>query len=248
MKFSYSEVWEDTIALLRAHGTLMVAIAGAFAFLPTLLLDFFLPPPAPSPGDASEAFQMIVDYYRGNALWFLLDWLLTMVATLAIQRLVLARDTTVSAAIGTGAAVLPFYLLASLIGGLIIGFGLFLLILPGLYLMARLTVVGPVLVAEPRRNPIDVISRSFQLTRNRGWAILGLLVLIFVAGVIVMRVAIMLFGIVFSLLAGDALERLLMAIVTSAVGAAFTVLMAVVYAAIYRAISGGAASTARVFE
>jgi hypothetical protein len=33
MKFSYSAVWNDTVALLRSHGSLLLAIAGVFIFI-----------------------------------------------------------------------------------------------------------------------------------------------------------------------------------------------------------------------
>jgi hypothetical protein len=104
------------------------------------------------------------------------------------------------------------------------------------------------LVAEQRRNPLDVIAGSFRLTRKRGWAILGMLVLVVIAGLVVTRVAIMLLGIVISLLTGGDLERLLLAILTSGIGAAFAVVLTVLYAAIYRALAGAETSTARVFE
>ena len=248
MKVSYSAVWDDTLRLVREHGALLAAIAGVFIFLPSLLLGYLLPAPESVSTDANEAFQMAMDYYRGNLHWFLLVGVIAMWGSLAVLRLIFPRQATVAGAITAAAALLPFYFLVSLISGFIVGIGFLLLILPGLYLTARLIVAAPVMVAEDRRNPLDAISRSFAVTKGHGWAILGLIVLIGIAAVVVMGVVNAMLGIAFTLIAGQDLGRLLSLIVSSATSAAFTVVLTVVYAAIYRALVGDAASTARVFE
>ena len=248
MKFSYSAVWDDTVRLVREHGALLGAIAGVFIFLPSLLLSYLVAAPEAVSADPQEAFQISMDYYRANVHWFLLVGIIAMWGSLAMLRLVFPRQATVAGAISAAIALLPFYLLVSIISGFIIGIGLFLLILPGLYLAARLIVAAPVMVAEDRRNPLDVISRSFAVTKGRGWAILGLLVLIVIAAVVVMVVVNGMLGILFTLVAGQDLGRLFSLIIGAAISAAFTVLLTVLYAAIYRALAGHVGSTARVVE
>lgn len=245
MAFSYSAVWDDTLALLRAHGGLLAAIAGVFLFLPALLLAQFLPPPETT--DPALILRDLMDYYQRGLLWFALSGLVGMVGGAAMLRLVLARGTSVGGAIAFGTALLPFYFLLSLISGLMFLIGFLLLIVPALYLIGRLCPAGPILVAEESRNPMTVIARSFEITEGRGWALFGLIFLVVIVGIIVTGVVTMLTGSVFILMAGQEIGRLLSAIVDSALAAAFTTVLLVLYAAIYRAL-GQPPSAASVFE
>jgi hypothetical protein len=243
MKFSYSAVWEDTLGLLRAHTSLIAALAGVFLFLPSLLVAYFLPQPQPE--DFSRYGELLVEYISANWHWLLLETLANMVGALAIMLLILARGgTTVGGAIAAALAILPFYFLAGILSGLIIGIGCVLLIVPGLYLLGRLLPLGPVMVAEQRRNPIDAIRRTFEVTRGNGWAVFGLLLLVAIPALIASAVANMLLGLVFRLVAGGEVGRLLSLIVTSATGAAVAALLTVLYAAIYRRLTAEPASAA----
>jgi hypothetical protein len=247
MSFSYNAVWEDTVRLLRQNAPLLAAIAGVFLFLPNLLFAVFLPPPVPPPGgDPQRTLQILLEYYQTALPWLLLISLFTMVGTLAMLRLVFAGDT-VGGALVHGLILTPFYLLLSLICGLMIGFGFLLIFVPGLYLFGRLAPFPAVLVAENRRNPFDAIGRTFALTKGHGWAILGIIIVIMIVAFIAMGVADTLFGLVFVLAAGQELGKTLTAVVSSALGAAFAVLLAMLYAAIFRALAG-TSSVAATFE
>ena len=236
-KLSYSAAWDDAVALLRAHAPLIVALAGVFLFLPGLLAAHFLPPPEPA--DPARLLPEMLDYARANAGWLLLANLVNMVGTLAILQLIFARaGTSVGGAIVGALLLLPFYFVAGFISFVLIALGLLLLIVPGLYVMSRLAPLGPVVVAESRRNPIEAIGRSFAVTRGNGWRIVGLMMLIGIAGFILVRVSAMLVGIVFTLILGADLGTLLALIVGTAARSALVVLFVLLYAAVYRLLSG----------
>jgi len=245
MKFSYGAVWEDTLGLLRENARLLAAIAGVFIFLPALLAAQLMPPPETT--DPNDIFRDMIEYYRGGWLWLTLQSLVGMVGSAAMLRLVLVRGTSVGDALSFGLMLLPFYFLLSLIGGLMIGFGILLLIVPGLYLIGRLTPATALMVAENRRNPIEVVSRSFAITAGQGWAVFGLVFIVVVVAGILILVVTMLTAVVFILAAGQELGGLLSAIVSSAVSAAFATLLLVLDAAIYRALTGHS-SAAATFE
>lgn len=246
MNFSYSAVWDDTIAITRRHAPLLVAIAGVFIFLPALLFAVYLTPEQPQTEDPNRMIELLLEWYQAAAPWLFLQNLINMIGVAAMLRLVFAPDTTVGGALVFAILLLPFYFLMSLVSGLIIGFGMILLVIPGLYLLGRLAPAGAVMVAENRRGPISVIGRAFELTRGRGWAIIGLMLVVAIVGFISISVAGALFGIVFHLAAGQDLGELLTSVVTSALSAVFTTLLAMLSAAIYRALSPATAST--VFE
>lgn len=244
MKLSYSAVWDDTLALVRAHASLVAALAGVFIFLPALLVGHLLPKVVPAE-DVGSYLRDLREYALANAHWLILQTLANAVGMIAILILVFARKgISVGGAIVAALVLLPFYFVAALIANLIVFIGLLLLVFPGLYLFARLVTLGPVVVAENRRNPIAAIGRAFEVTKGNGWAVLGLVILVAIPGAIVLQLVNMVFGLVFSIAAGDKVADLLRLIVTSATAAALTVLLLLLYAAIYRALSGARASGA----
>ncbi|HEX9948069.1 MAG TPA: hypothetical protein VGA98_11060 [Allosphingosinicella sp.] len=245
MKFSYSAVWDDTAALVRNNFSLIAALAGAFIFLPALLIGHFLPQPIPGE-DPWAYLRELSEHMSGNSLWLLLQALANALGMMAILKLVFARQgTRVGAALAAAAAIVPFYFIAGFIANLLVFAGLLLLIVPGLYLFGRLVPLGPVMAAEDRRNPFKAIGRAFEVTKGKGWAVLGLVILIAVPGLILIQVVNVLLGILFRIAAGDDIARLLSLIVSSATAAALTVLLLILYAAIYRALAGQGSESAR---
>jgi hypothetical protein len=124
---------------------------------------------------------------------------------------------------------------------MIIVAGLLLLIVPGVYLAGRLTAAGPVLVAEGRRNPIDIIRRSFALTKGRGWAVIGLLLLVFVAFYILSLAITFVLGALLLLLdraTEGSVGTFLLMVLGAAVGAVFNTVLMGLTASIYRRLAG----------
>jgi hypothetical protein len=235
MRFSYSAVWADVVALLRAHASLIATVAGVFIFLPGLLVAYFLPQPVTE--DFARLREIWVDYIELNWPFLLANSLINMVGAIAILRLIFARGVTVGGAIAGALALLIPYFLASLLSGLAIGLGFILLVVPGLYLLGRLGPLSAVVVAENRRNPLDALSRCFALTKGHGWAVLGLILLVAIAAAIAFGVATTLTGILFILVAGQDLGHMLELIVSAAGNAALVTLLLLLNAAIYRQLS-----------
>ncbi len=81
------------------------------------------------------------------------------------------------------ARVVPV-IVVSILMGIIVGFGLIVLIVPGLIALAGFSVALPACVVE-RDGPLASLSRSFELTRGHWWPILGVSVSLIVISVIV---------------------------------------------------------------
>lgn len=79
---------------------------------------------------------------------------------------------------------LPTLVIAAILAGIGIAFGLLLLIVPGLYLMTRWSMLGPAIVLE-RLGAGAAFTRSHELVRGNGWTVFGLLVLLFLGNVVV---------------------------------------------------------------
>jgi hypothetical protein len=245
MKLSYSAIWDDTVALLRAHAPLVGALAGVFLFLPALAVSYLLPQPQVT--DPSRALETIIAFYEASWPWLLLGQLVRMVGAIAILQLVLGpRGTSVGGAIVTGFVLLPTYFAASFIANFALAIGFLLLIVPGVYLMGRFAPLAGAIVAEHRRNPFDALGRSFALSAGRGWSLAGIVLLVAIAGGIAVAVLHMVAGLLLVLLAGKELGTLLVKIVDASGGAAFSTLILLLYAAIFRALTAG--RSAEVFE
>jgi len=79
-------------------------------------------------------------------------------------------------------------ILASLLSGAIITFGLFFLIIPGIVFACRLAFV-PYLVMDKKLDPVKSVEESWRLTKGHGWRIFWMGILAFfiiIAGLIVL--------------------------------------------------------------
>ena len=87
--------------------------------------------------------------------------------------------------------------LANLLVGIIVGFGIVMLIVPGIIFACRLAFV-PYLVMDQKMDVMDALKTSWEMTRGHGWPIffIGLLAIpIFIAGLIVLF-----FGVIISMM------------------------------------------------
>lgn len=239
MQFSYNAVWDDTVRMMRANASLLVAVAGAFLFLPAVIVGYIAPQPT-----GTVTPDMLFAYIAAHWQLFLAVNVIGVAGNLALLILVLDLGRpTVGGAIRAAFMLLPFYLLASLLSGLIIVAGLIALVLPGLYAIGRLAVLGPVMVAEGRRGPADAVGRAFAVSKGRGWAIIGLILLVVIAFYIVNFAFTAVFGSLFLLIdrlqGGPGIGALLTLIMEGALGAVFSATLIVLVASIYRRLTNG---------
>lgn len=247
MKFSYSAAWNDAVQMLRRNSSLLLALAGVFFFLPALLVGHFIPQPEGSETIEAMAADLRI-YISENWHWLLLANIVNMIGTIAIYLLLFGpRDRTVGSAIAGALPILPFYFIMSIIAFVTVGFGFVWLVLPGIYLLGRLVVSGPVMVAENRRNPIDAIRGSWARTKGKGWAVAGLVVLVFVAGYLLFFAVTAVLGSIFLLVGGkEGLGGLLVLILQSACTAILSTVLIVLFAAIYRSLSAPSETTSGI--
>lgn len=94
------------------------------------------------------------------------------------------RDNSVGELVRLVVPVLMPLIGAGLLVGVATGFGLLLLVVPGLYLLTIWAVTAPAIVVE-RRGAFDALGRSRQLVRGNGWPVLGVVVLAFLITIVV---------------------------------------------------------------
>ncbi len=120
---------------------------------------------------------------------------------------------------------------ASILAGIAIAIGLFLIIVPGLFLITIWAVIVPVIVLE-RSGALASFGRSQQLVRGHGWHVFATLVLVYV----ILLVVNLVLGLIFSALP-HALSNGLSSIISGTVIAPF---LALVVTLVYYRLSGDA--------
>ncbi len=167
---SFGRIWPETVAALRHNYDLLLPVAGFFLFLPQLVFSWHL-------GD-----RVPQDLFAGDQLFGDIVALFALIVASLIGQLVIAfvslndgtGDKTLGGVLKGALLLLPPALAASMIQGLAVGAGLMLLIVPGLWLLARLSPTIP-LIAGGERDPLQAITASWQLTAGRSLKILGML-------------------------------------------------------------------------
>jgi hypothetical protein len=152
-----------------------MAMAAPWLFLPAFALALLVapPPPLPSGGGSEDGqvwAQLLVDWAGEHGGWYVLAHVVGLFGTATLYALYLLRGATVREAMATGLRALPRLVLATLVTGPAIVLGLSLWLVPGLYVMARLVLVGPALVAE-RQGVLAAIGASVRRTRGQGLAL-----------------------------------------------------------------------------
>lgn len=244
MRISYTDWWNDVVALLRANASILIAIAGAFIFLPVLAASFVTVPlePLAKGATADEAIAHFVGFYTENWLPQLLALLLSTLGQLLVFIVLLdRRRPPVGEAFRIAAPLfLPFFITSILVGA-IVGGGMLLFIVPGLYLVGRTQMSGPALVAEGRTNPVQAVARSFALTKGQGWRIFFFAILVFIVALVVQVAVSGTLGTAIGLLAGDGgrfgLGRLLLAALDALFASLFFLLAASLWVTLYRRLA-----------
>lgn len=178
----------DVWALLRRDRAVLVPLAGLFLFVPTLAMLLFVasPPVPPGAGGSDADSELFLASYRawisGNAGYFIAASIWSAFGGLAITGFYLDRGSaTVADVLMRALALLPRYLLAAVLVLVPAAIGLLMLVVPGLYVLGRLLLVGPVLVAEQPVSAIGAVTRALKLSHRRGLVLAGIVTIAFVA-------------------------------------------------------------------
>lgn len=238
-KFDYSKVWTLTQTQIAAHREAIAAVAGAFLFLPDWVSRLFAGnvhvSDAKTIADILDAYQ---DNLTSNLPLLLPTSLLNLFGAVVLYVLLLRKELpSVGAALKHGLLLLPFYFLLQLIGGFATLGGFLLLIIPGFYLTGRLAPLAAVTVAETERGLSGILSRTWELTLGKGWAVFFLILFMILAASLGILVVGMIVGIACRVIAGPNGVPLIETGVDAALGAMITTVMISLYVAIYRTLT-----------
>jgi hypothetical protein len=183
---TFARLLADAWGVFRREADLIMRLAGPFVFLPAFAVQLLCDPlpaiPAqPRDESAMAAWITLVSAWgEDNAIWYVLADLVGMIGLAAIALLLLAPDKpSVGEALHGALRRLGRFVLLDLLVAIPVGLGLWIFVLPGLYVQARLIAALAVLAAEPQHSATRAIARSWQATSRATWAILGAVVALF---------------------------------------------------------------------
>jgi hypothetical protein len=157
-----AQLWADARHLLRREAPLLLPVAGLFLFLPQLMLARVMAG-VPQPAAGMEPAELLAMFIAAASM------VLALIGQTVLLQLLLGgpggRSVTVGGALQSAAPLVVAALAATMMQGLAIVGGFLLLVLPGIYLMARLSLVLPALVAE-RSQPTEAVVHSWKLTEG----------------------------------------------------------------------------------
>lgn len=271
MQFDSNSAWREATQMVSANREMLAAVAGVFFLLPGLLSVFFLGDfQADLMKNLSNpaAVEHMMDGMAGPIMAFgLVSFALQALGYLAMLALLTDRSRpTVGEALKLairalptviGAALLFFggyvlaLLLVSMVGaGLAAASGvtalaalaLIGLLVGSVYSMVRLSLVLPVVVIEQQMNPLAALRRSWRLTQGNTMRVfLFYLLLTAVYFVILMVVTMVIMALAIAIAGQGKVALLIGGVGSGAVGAAASVLLTAVLAAIHRQLAGPSA-------
>lgn len=249
MKLNYMQCWNGAMALLRDHKEAILAIAGVFVFLPSLLMAQFVGQPAlEGTEDLNAVLAAYSAFFNENAAAVILSNLLLSFGGFAIFFTIApSQSGTVADGLNKALRLFLIFLLANILTGLATLGGFLLFVIPGLYIACRLILVPMVITDQGEKNPLEVVKKSWEVTKSNGFSILLLVLIIVIIGTITVSVVQMVVGVITGLATSGAGWPLIDNLISSLGGAALQVLITVVIASIYSQLTGKGSDVGEVF-
>lgn len=173
MKTDIGAACREALRYWRRDRDVIVAIAGVFFFVPTLILGLFMVPgdaavaSAGTPATDAALLESMRAYFLANMHWLLLQTVAELFGVCVILSLLLdpSRPTVGAASLQT-ANRLPMVLAVTVVVNIVKIAGLVMFILPGLFVIGRTFVILPALMARPERGAGASVSEALALTEG----------------------------------------------------------------------------------
>lgn len=249
MKLNYMECWSGAMAILRDHKEAILAIAGVFLFLPTLLMAQFVGQPnLEGTEDLNAITAAYSTFFSENAFAIIASNLLISFGGFVIYFTIApSHSGTVADDLGKALRLFLIFLIANILTGLATFAGILLFIIPGLYVACRLILVPIIIADHGERNPLEALKKSWESTKDNGFSILLLVLMIAVIGAITVGVIQMIIGVIIGLATGGAGWPLIENLVSALGGTALQIVFTVLIGSIYYQLTGKGSDVGEVF-
>jgi hypothetical protein len=202
----YMAVWNDAMALLRTHQEAVLALAGILLFLPSWIAQFFCGSPDIVNGMSMQ--QMVTaqqEYLIANWTILLPTGIVSLFGMATIYVILIRKDLSkIGDALPLALSFMVAYFVLQIATGMVIAASLLVLVIPGLYVLARFWLATAILPDPANRGILAALKRSWNLTRGAGWKAVGLAVIIMIVAFACYIVVLIIVGSVLKLLTGGA--------------------------------------------
>lgn len=256
MKFDGNLAWKQASAAVGANRELVLALAGAFFFLPSFaLVMLFKQPPVPPGATPEEMLAVLQPFLASMAPWLLLGSIVQAFgqATL-IELFGRGERSTVGEALRRGLHALPFYIVVQLLVGMLVALvmvfgqviggivtpvlGLVLAVYLACQAYGRVVIASTLVVLEDL-NPIAALNRAIRLSHGNTFRLGNFLFLLLIGCFVIITVLTILLGIVAALTIGEGRTAdMLTGFFSSAAAAVVLGYFAAIAVAIYRQMAG----------
>jgi hypothetical protein len=180
----YNIVWNDAMAMLRAHQEALLALSGVLLFLPRWILQFFAGAPDMSKvKDFNDIAQKYQEYITENWALILVTDLISLFGMVVLYVLLTRRDLVkVADALPVAFRLLPIYFVLQILVGMLGLASVYVFVVPGLYLLARFWLVQAALPGGANYGVLESLKRSWEITHGAGWKLVGLAAIITIVG------------------------------------------------------------------
>ncbi|APG62222.1 hypothetical protein LPB140_04730 [Sphingorhabdus lutea] len=233
-KFDYMVIWDDAMSLLQKYQSALFPIAAVFIFLPNLILGYFAPEPDTAEAQSLKEIVQIYGVYFNENLWLILPMTLVGIfGGLAVYHLLVrGNGRTIGEVLSGAAAIFIPYFLVSILSGFMVAAAALFFIIPAFYVAGRLYPLAAIVANKDHDGIIGAISKSWEMTKGRGWSIIFLVFVVAFVAVVASSVIMLLFGLMINLILGDSGKILLVAL-DSVFQAVLVILMSALGVSIY---------------
>lgn len=173
----------DAWRLWKADRAVLIAVAGAFLFLPGYAWTLLAPPPLlPADASTAEQFRATAEMLAAHLPLQVVVWLAASWGHATLLALYLdPAAPDVAGAIRRGGRLLPRFVLAAVLVGVATLAGLLVLIVGAVVVSARTMLTAPVLLAEPPTAAAAAVARSVTLSRGQTLPLVALTLMLIAA-------------------------------------------------------------------
>lgn len=239
MTLRLGSVFAQAAALWKRDSALLWPVVGLFSFLPRLAFLLLVPPPAIDATMPDEKKNALVAAYLPTfmtALPFI--WLFVSFGAAVVLTLYLNPERPdLRRAMAQAARRFPVYLVVLLGVSVVLFAGLMLFVVPFIYLLGRLWLCGPSVIARPGLDMGSAVSEALALTEGRALSIFSICLLPFVGLIATMPIADGIAIITQSITGPGLAVTVVSAIVSALASAAYDLICVLLQVVVYRTLT-----------
>ncbi|MDH6234541.1 uncharacterized membrane protein (DUF485 family) [Mesorhizobium soli] len=231
--YRIGRVFGDTFGVLARNFWLCLGLAMIFSGIPNFLYQLWVGSRTQAAMESGTPSPLVFDGVSafGAIVFFVVYMVLASILQAGLVRATIedlnGQQPTFADALNRGIALILPIIGLSILMSLGVAIGFMLLIIPGIYLLARWSAAVPALVHE-RRGVLASMKRSAELTKGSRWRIFGLWIIMIIA-LVALQLVLGLLALAVTSFLGTVLATAVVAILSAVTSVVVSIAIAVSY-------------------